>query len=658
MNSNAKWIWYYGDYEVFHSLQLHSRREEFVADYPPMWTLSNVYPIVDFIKDFELDEPTEFKATVNGIGYVLIDGEHRLPTSETVVCPKGKHRILVKVMNYRGLPAAYIDGEIIFSDGTWTSTYAPGQEKPAGCTPAYYNPGDNVEIFPFKYQTIAPVTCEKTENGYLYDFGKETFARLYMKTADDSVAVYGESREEALAYPTEDVKDGAYYTESVKGANAVLARTRAFRFIHVITDKKPLDVYAEYEYLPIEDKASFECNDPTVKKVFDTCAYTFHLNSREFYLDGIKRDRWVWSGDAYQSFMVNRYLYADPEITKRTILALLGKPPYVQHINTINDYSFYLVIAAYDYWYDTADSEFIKNVYERLYGLYEFCVSRLDENGLVCQKDGDWIFIDWNDYLDKEGPMCAEQILLWQATKCIKKLAKIAEKTAPCAIDEAALKEKIYALYYKKELGGFIDGYVSGKEHISRHQNVFALLYNFATEDECRLIMDKVLCNPDVPAITTPYFELYELIAMCKYGNVKYMTDMLTSYWGEMLKLGATSIWEQFDPTKQGAEHYAMYGRAFGCSLCHAWGSGPILLLGKFIAGVSITSEGGKTFSVKPNTELYSSFKATVPMNSGTVTVEYKDGKVTVFSTEEGGTLTVGGNEYVIPKNQALTTDI
>ena len=54
-----------------------------------------------------------------------------------------------------------------------------------------------------------------------------------------------------------------------------------------------------------------------------------------FFLDGIKRDRWIWSGDAYQSYMISQYLFADPDICKRTMLALRGRDPVVQHINTI-----------------------------------------------------------------------------------------------------------------------------------------------------------------------------------------------------------------------------------------------------------------------------------------------------------------------------------
>ena len=78
------------------------------------------------------------------------------------------------------------------------------------------------------------------------------------------------------------------------------------------------------------------------------------------------------------------------------------------------------------------------------------------------------------------------------------------------------------------------------------------------------------------------------------------MQKKIESYWGGMIDLGATSIWEQYLPTEKGAEHYAMYGKKYGCSLCHAWGGGPIYLLGRFSAGVYPTDVGYKTFVVEP----------------------------------------------------------
>ncbi|MBE6610256.1 MAG: hypothetical protein E7634_06275 [Ruminococcaceae bacterium] len=647
MDKKAKWIWYYGDYEIFHSLLLHERRQEFGNDYPCFWNQSHVYPSVYFYKSYVLPVQTSFTAYVNGVGYVVVNGT-KYATGAPIKCAAGENKIEVRVSNARGLPAVFIEGETVFTNETWCARIAD-EEAAVGAHPEYTSKDDNVEVFPFSYRKFEYVSVENTGNGFLYDFGRESFGMLIMKgVKNDTGVYYGESREEAL-----DMAN-ALIREDIPACDEIELRSRAFRYVFLKTTEKPENVYLNYEYLPLVDIGSFSCNDPDVEKIYDLCSYTFHLNSREFFLDGIKRDRWVWSGDAYQSFMVNRYLYADKEITKRTINALLGKPPYVQHINTINDYSFYLMISVYDYWFETADTAFVKNVYDRLYGLYEFCVSRLDENGFVHKVCGDWIFVDWA-ILDKQGPMCAEQILLWYATKCMKKLAKIAGKKCACAVDTDALKEKIFKYYYKAERGGFIDGYESGRNIINRQQNVLALLYDFTDEEQSKLIMEKVLKNPDVPPITTPYFEFFELLAMCKNGNVEYAQNMISSYWGGMKALGATSIWEQFDPTETGAEHYAMYGQLYGRSLCHAWGSGPICILGKYVAGVRPTSEGSKTYEVRPHPGKYKSFTATVPIEGGKVTVKYGENGVTVTSTRDGGKLIYAEKEYVIEKNRALS---
>ena len=92
-----------------------------------------------------------------------------------------------------------------------------------------------------------------------------------------------------------------------------------------------------------------------------------------------------------------------------------------------------------------------------------------------------------------------------------------------------------------------------------------------------------------------------------------------------------------------------MYGEPFGCSLCHAWGAGPILLLGKYCAGVRETAVGSAAFEVAPNPGRYSHFEAVVPMRNGAVSVRFADGHVTVKSDVSGGVLRFAGEEKMIP---------
>ena len=574
------------------------------------------------------------------------------PSGKKIRYTEGKHYIFIRVTNPRGLPAIFAEGDIV-TDESWSCGVNGYISSPVGAMPEYTKKTDNVEIFPFSYERKNAVSCVKYGQGWLYDFGKEIFAKLHITACERNVGIYyGESIEEATATSNPNSTQNAVLFEYADCNGAHSFVPRAFRYIYVLAKEQPRCVYAECEYLPVKNQAVFTCDNPRIEQVFRVAVDTFLLNSREFYLDGIKRDRWVWSGDAYQSFIINRYCTNDTEIIKRTILALLGKPPYLEHINSINDYTFYLMISAYDYWYATGDEDFIRKIFPRLVALYDFTVSRLDENGLVCKRTGDWIFVDWSESLDKEGPICAEQILFWKATKCMEALSEAMKQNIPSLCDAEELRRKIYDLYYKATLGGFIDSFSSGRNQVNRQQNVLALLYNFTSEEEGENIVEHVLCNAEVPPITTPYFKFFELIAMCEYGKVQYAIDMLETYWGKMLDLGATSFWEQFDNKKSGVQHYEMYGHAFGKSLCHAWGSGPLYFLERYVVGVRASSFASKTFLVEPCVDIYKKFHAVVPLGAGIVEVTLEDGHLTVFTNRDGGILKI--NEKEIPLSKGL----
>ena len=133
---------------------------------------------------------------------------------------------------------------------------------------------------------------------------------------------------------------------------------------------------------------------------------------------------------------------------------------------------------------------------------------------------------------------------------------------------------------------------------------------------------------------------------------------MLNSYWGGMLNLGATTIWEEFDPTKKGIEHYEMYGGKYEKSLCHAWGASPIYLLGKYALGVYPTGAGYTEYEVKPNLMCFNEFCGTVPTSRGNITVKATKSYVSVYSELDGGTLVIGNNRHVIKKNEELTVKL
>ena len=66
----SKWIWYRGDYEIYHGLKLHSRRQEYDVNIPPFWCQPTVYPTVSFAKVFEAKAEGYVKIIACGNGFV------------------------------------------------------------------------------------------------------------------------------------------------------------------------------------------------------------------------------------------------------------------------------------------------------------------------------------------------------------------------------------------------------------------------------------------------------------------------------------------------------------------------------------------------------------------------------------------------------------
>ena len=666
----AKWIWYPGSFELYHGMLLHNRRTSastYEVDgvkirkpvyYYPMWRVDAPNHNAKLFKRATTvrEETVYFHANTDD-ACIVVDGRSYPPNHKITIAP-GEHTVYIQGFKKDGFPAFFCEGETFASDRTWL--VAENDEKAlrhAGESDYYTDPCDNPEIFKFLYKSLSYASYEKTDGGILYDFGKEVFGKVVIASDSDGeiFLALGESREEAIDFEygilalNANVVNGKYCSEAV-----------ALRYIFIPNTNRVLDIHLELEYLPLENRGSFKCDNELVNSIWQASAYTMLLNSREGFFDGIKRDRWVWSGDAYQSYLVNYYLFADRDIVRRTVRMLRGADPIKKHINTICDYTFYWICSVWDYYFHTKDSNFVTDIYPEMLDVWSFIEGRLDDDGMYKRYSDDWVFIDWSTF-DSNGPMCAEQMLLCRAYECLASCALLVgdDSTAQrCKKQSAYIMEQINLRYWDEERGAFIDDYKSGKRNVTRHANIFALLFDYTTEERKAKIIENVIYNKKITPITTPYFEFFELDAMCKIGDFKYMTDMLDSYWGGMLRLGATTIWEEFDPKKTGIEHYEMYGGKYEKSLCHAWGASPIYLLGKYALGVYPTSAGYESFEVKPNLMCFKHFEGCVPVGDSKIFVSADENEVSVLSEIDGGTLILGDRKYKIERNIPLKVKI
>jgi len=88
-----------------------------------------------------------------------------------------------------------------------------------------------------------------------------------------------------------------------------------------------------------------------------------------------------------------------------------------------------------------------------------------------------------------------------------------------------------------------------------------------------------------------------------------------------MLDLGATSFWEEYDPAIPMPDQYAMYGRKYGKSLCHAWGASPIYLIGRYYLGVTPARPGYEEVFIRPALGGLEWMEGRVPVPAGEVYV-------------------------------------
>lgn len=674
----ATWIYYPGDYEVWLGNIMQNRRTDRGSFLPVLWKMDSHYVLVEFHRDFDVPAPEQVKLYVEGQYNVKIDGQAFIGYPKSITMPAGHHKLSLKVYCQDRVPSIFVQGKTVVSDTSWKVTFedkewidATGKVSDKSGT-MYLNasawnfndPLSPPSKFRLPTQPMQAVSTQRANHSFFLDFGKETFGfvKLHgLKGKGKLHIYYGESKEEALSTDHCETLDELDINEPAK-KDSVMALSKAFRYVNVQFDAGVSvdDVSMLYEYAPLTERGSFKCSDDELNRIYDISKYTLHLATREFFIDGIKRDRWIWSGDAYQSYLMNYYLYFDSPTVNRTMLALRGKDPVTSHINTIMDYTFYWFLSIYDYYQYTGDKTFIKQFYPRMQSLMDYCLGRRDKDGMMEGLAGDWVFIDWADGLSKKGQVSFEQMLFCRSLEtmalCAKENNDVAGATKYKAL-AADLRAKIFSLYWNDQKHALVHSRVDGvqTDNVTRYANMFGIFFNYFNDEQKQEVKQNVLLNDKIQKITTPYMHFYELEALCAMGEQSYVLKQMKDYWGGMLKLGATSFWEEYDPTKTGADIYAMYGRPFGKSLCHAWGASPIYLLGKYYIGVKPTSPGYQTYMVEPVLGGLQWMQGSVPTPNGNIDVYCSTKQIKVQAANGTGTLRFKSKTRPVANHGTLT---
>ena len=644
----ASWISYPGDYALWRGNDLQVRRIEYGGGYPVFWSTYAPHPLIDFRKDVDLKAPETVEIATEGVCRIVGLGlSTPMPgvVSNRFTFPAGKYTIVARVYSQGKPPAIYMNGPTVKTDSSWLADWrmVVAWQKGVVSPPAECGRSDaRPSQLTLATRPAEPASQKRIRGNHVFaDFGRETFGFLKLKDVKGKGRVrivYGESEPEAL---NEDFKgpDQWEYVDAEEGDEQKLKVSRGWRYVHVIPEDGVSvgGVSMDEELCPLKRVGAFRCSDDLLNRIWDVSARTMELTTRELYIEGAKRDRWTWSGDARQSYLMGYYLFGESGLAKDTLFYQRGGDPVVMHVNQIMDYTFYWFLSVREYYLYTGDRVFLEQIYDRMVSLMDFSIGRLDAKGRPHDRPGDWMFIDWApEPLHNTGGVTSfEQMLLVEALDALAEVSETIGRgdAAAYRARAARLRAEIVPLFWNAEKGALMhllrdDGTLDAQ--LTRYPNMFGLAWGYFDAAQRDSVLKNVIFNDAVMKIQTPYMRFYELEALCRLGLRHKVLDEVRTYWGGMLAEGATSFWELYNPDERGDAKYAMYGKPFGKSLCHAWGASPLYLFGRYVLGVEPTKPGFAEYTVAPDLCGLDWVEGVVPTPHGPISVSVKGGVATV----------------------------
>ena len=157
---NTFWIWYPGDFELYHAMKQNFSRVERGFGWPTFWKSEGFRNRVAFRRTYELEQETSFTVFSNAIGHVLVtreNGEKKYPFGKKITVAPGKVRISIHAGCVEAFPCAYVQGEVIHSDKTWKAEDYSQPLVPVGVCKYFTKPGQNPTVWEYTEKECKPV---------------------------------------------------------------------------------------------------------------------------------------------------------------------------------------------------------------------------------------------------------------------------------------------------------------------------------------------------------------------------------------------------------------------------------------------------------------------------------------------------------------------
>ncbi len=378
-----------------------------------------------------------------------------------------------------------------------------------------------------------------------------------------------------------------------------LPRRYSFRYVEitVLDTSAKWQVVFEHPNVITESSANLSSlkartlSDPELNEIYKVGLKTLEDSMQDVFEDGPKRDRRLWLGDLrlqalanYATFknsdLVKRCLYlfgAMPSEDGRIAANVFAKPKELPDDTFLFDYSLFFISVLADYENFNHDATVLYDLYAVAKKQMNVALKQVTKNGELILNDDYPVFIDWSNNFDKST--AGQAILIYTLKQFITLARQVKDSEIDFYLQKLMDLEKFTKKYlFDKETNLFISG---PQKEINVASQVWMVLANvFNNKSNHKIMKETINQLFPVKGVVTPYMYHHITQALFEADLKSEAVDLMKSYWGKMVRLGADTYWETFDPDQP---NYSPYGNSILNSYCHAWGCTPIYLIEKYL---------------------------------------------------------------------------
>jgi len=356
---------------------------------------------------------------------------------------------------------------------------------------------------------------------------------------------------------------------------------------------------------------AFECNDAFYNTLWQKARRTLYVTMRDTYMDCPDRERSQWWGDAvnelgeaFYSLDVKSHL-----ITRKGIVELVNWQrenktlfsPMPGNYNTELPLQMLASVGYYGFWtyyLNTGDADTIRYAYPKVKDYLS--VWKLDAEGLVIPRKGEWDWGDWGENIDMKVLASEWYYLALKGAILMANLSGHPEDVPLYETQMDTLRKGFEAKFWTGS--EYRDPDYKGQT--DDRANSLAVVAGLAGPDK----WDKIKAVLATQYHASPYMEKYVEEALFLMHDAKAAQARMKKRFTGMVQSPLSTLPEMW----------------VGGTNNHAWTGGPLTLLSQYAVGVAPSEAAYKTFSVLPQMGELTAAKAHVDSVAGVIDVTLK----------------------------------